>query len=458
MVFGFFGVSSAVAAPGDFLVTEYTGDSVVDVSGGGDVSADARFATGLSGPVSLCVGPNDDIYVSNFVDGTVDIITDGGDFAAVPAFAEGLGNPGQLLCSTGIVLVADTAGRVIDVTAGGDFSLDQGWAWDNNGTTWSGLIRDGGGNVYVSAFSEGEVYDITGGGDFTDASPFAFGIPNATVLSDSSAGLLVVHGLLGDIKDFSPGDDISDDAIWAEVPNAVSVYDRGSDGIWALGEDPTSNTGAVWDITGGGNFDLIGPDAWGIDSLGLAAGGMLFHVCQVDNDCDDNDVCNGDETLRPQRVPPPGPRWTATTTTSARRTAATRSPAARTTRSPAAERPPRARGPPPGPARGPATGAESSGGSGTTSTTGIDLTTGSTGGPDPDTTTGTPDPTTSGGPGSSTATASTTTPNTSGGTDSDTDGEGEDTSDEGCGCRSTPTPPAALLLLLPLALRRRRGR
>jgi MYXO-CTERM domain-containing protein len=446
-----------MAAPGDFLVTEYTGNSVVDIAAGGDVSVDSRFATGLAGPLSLCVGPGNDIYVSNFADGTVDIITDGGDFSAVAAFATGLGSAGQLLCSTGIVLVADTAGRIVDATAGGDFSLDQGWAWDDNGTAWSGLIRDGGGNVYTSSFVQGEIYDITGGGDMTDIAAFATGVANATILSDSGAGLLVVQGLLDPIKDFSAGGNISGDAPWAEVPRVVSVYDRGGDGIWALGQDPSSETGAAWDVTAGGDFELVAPYAWGIDSLGLAAGGMLYHVCAVDNDCDDGDVCNGDETcglnacigglaldcddedectsdscdsvLGCQHDPVGGCGEGTTTTGEDTGT-------------------------------GTASDDDSTSSGGSTTTGGFETTTAATGNPDTEATT-MPDPPTGGGPGGSSASASgsgATSPSGSGSTGgSDTDGTDEDAaSDEGCGCRAQPTQSGAALVLLLLWARRRR--
>ena len=447
----------AAAAPGDFLVTEFEGDSVVDISAGDDVSADMRFATGLAGPVSLCVGPNDDIYVSNFGDGSIDIITDGGDYSAVAAFAVGLGSPGQLLCSTGIVLVTDLGGRVLDVTAGGDFSGDQGWAWDDNGTAWSGLIREGGGTVYVSAFTQGEIYDISGGGDFTGATAFATGVPNATILSDSSAGLLVTHGLLGVIKDFSPGDDISDDPVWADVPNVVSVYDRGSDGVWALGEDPATNTGAVWDVTGGGDFDMVEPFAYGIASLGLAAGGMLFHVCQVDNDCDDNDVCNGDETCGLNACTPgtsldcdDGDECTADSCDAVLGCANDPIDGCGGTT-----------GTGTGTGTSSGTGTGSSGGFDPTTSGGLELTTGSTGTPDPDTgsSTGTPEPPpTSAGPSSSTASASGTTTPPASGTGTDTDGADEDSaSDDGCGCRSTTPPYGVLPLLVLLVLRRRCG-
>jgi len=109
------------ALPGDLLVAEFGSDTVVEVSAGGDFSAAPPFATGLSGPTHLCVGPGGDVFVTEFSSGQVTIITAGG--AAPAAFATGLNGPIALSCNGSEVLVSEFFDKeVTDITAGGSFA------------------------------------------------------------------------------------------------------------------------------------------------------------------------------------------------------------------------------------------------------------------------------------------------------------------------------------------------
>ena len=65
----------AQVAPGDLLVSEYAAGSVANVKDGGDFTGQPRFATGLSGPLGMCIGPGGDLYVAEFDSGEITIIT-----------------------------------------------------------------------------------------------------------------------------------------------------------------------------------------------------------------------------------------------------------------------------------------------------------------------------------------------------------------------------------------------
>jgi len=81
------------------------------------------YATGLSGPTGLLTARDGRLLVANFSGGTVIDISGGGDFTAAPAFASGLAGPRNMvqLADNRILIATQTSGRVIDITAGGNF-------------------------------------------------------------------------------------------------------------------------------------------------------------------------------------------------------------------------------------------------------------------------------------------------------------------------------------------------
>ena len=82
------------------LLTEGDVGTVVDIAAGGDMTNAPRFATGVEGPLDVCLGPGDEVYVLEGISNEVTIITGGGDFTSAPAFAFGwTETPSSLSCT-----------------------------------------------------------------------------------------------------------------------------------------------------------------------------------------------------------------------------------------------------------------------------------------------------------------------------------------------------------------------
>jgi hypothetical protein len=205
------GVVASRTSDAQVYLAEPNNGSVVDVAAGGDLSGAPRFATGLSGPLGLCVGPGGDIYVSEFFTGEVTIITAGGDFSGAAPFATGLSNPVDLACTTTQVLVVeDFVNEVTDITAGGDFSGAAPFARGSNGCCLGGADWVNG-RLMVSFLGEG-IYDFTAGGDFTGQPAYASGVSwglghrGAQMLTTNGGSL---RGLPGNVIDYTAGGDLS---------------------------------------------------------------------------------------------------------------------------------------------------------------------------------------------------------------------------------------------------------
>lgn len=305
-------VSAQQALPGTLLVSEFTGGSVVDVLAGGDFMGKPRFATGLSSPIGLCVGPNDDIFVAEYNGAEVTKITAGGNFMGMPAFATGLSGPTVLACSSTKVYVAEwNTGRVFDITAGGSFTGMPAFATI---TTTSGaiaygaagLIIDGDGDLWYAAAAG--VWNITAGGSFTNAERYA-----TTDASGWPAGFGIIGSDLymgrfeRDVVPVTMGADLTMATAFATVPDLSGF--ASSQGHQFAVAGTYGGSSYVYDITGGGDFTTgATPIATGIGYSYF--GGVIYYsacgdgILQValGEECDDGSATNSDVTANACRT------------------------------------------------------------------------------------------------------------------------------------------------------------
>jgi len=287
--------SFAQATPGQILFTENEigANSVVDIRPGGDLSAAGRFATGLSRPTSICIGPGGDVYVTEFDSGEVTIITAGGDFSGVGAFATGLSSPTQLVCDAAEILVLQGFGdAVIDITAGGDFTGAPGFA--TGLVSGSALFRDSNGTLWVNDSTlSGRLFDITAGGDFTGVAGYAFGtfVPG---IGKRAGALLASEYNLTSIGDFTAGGNLSSGPDFAQLVNPIGMLDVGPLGLFVATSTPD-----VYEVSAGGDFTSGPVYATGTLTTGWW-NGMAFvpgcgsGVIEGTEECDDNNTIDGD--------------------------------------------------------------------------------------------------------------------------------------------------------------------
>jgi cysteine-rich repeat protein len=283
------------ATPGDLLVTELSGGSVVNIKGGGDFELAPRFATGLDSPAGICVGPGGHVYVTELFAGRVKIITDGGDFAAAPAFATGLDTPINLVCSETEILVAEwTAGRISDITAGGDFSGGAGSiAFDLGGLI--GLFRDSSGLLWGTN-QQGAVYQVVPGVP-TEDTLYAENGGDLRGVTERTGTLLVSSTSRGQVLDISaiPGSgDLDGAEVFATVPSTTEIVDLGPIGLFSMGSG-----GAVHEISAGGDYVGAAPFASGIRAqlfadLAMVRGCGDSIVDPETEECDDGNTLAGD--------------------------------------------------------------------------------------------------------------------------------------------------------------------
>lgn len=285
--------ASVRAAPGAMLVSESANGSVIDVAGGGDLSVAPRFATGLSMPRGLCVGPGGDIYVAESGGAQITIITDGGDFTEGEPFSfvsTGGYFPVSLACDDASIFVLDLQGIVLDITAGGDVRVNPILQSFGYGTSVS-LLRDGT-DVFVAA---GDVFDVTAGGDFTGLPGYATG-GGVGAIAGWDAMHLGASFVAPVIHDWTAGGALDETTVWATLPANVAG-DNQVDGLLVAGDQLLAvSDNAVYDVTAGGDLTMAMPFAAGL--LGDLVGyeGSVHHVCSADGDCEDADACNGAET------------------------------------------------------------------------------------------------------------------------------------------------------------------
>jgi cysteine-rich repeat protein len=118
-----------------------------------------------------------------------DHITAGGNFAGARRLPAACWRA-QLEPTTDdrILIAAQSSGRVVDITAGGNFGADPGFAFGLSGPV--DLVQDAAGQIFVSEASASQVTNITAGGNFTGLPAFAFGRQFAGLTIDGSGRLL----------------------------------------------------------------------------------------------------------------------------------------------------------------------------------------------------------------------------------------------------------------------------
>ncbi|MCA9709291.1 MAG: hypothetical protein KDK70_25840, partial [Myxococcales bacterium] len=291
---------AAPSARAELLVSEFGVGTVVDVEAGGDFTNAPRFATGLSGPFGMCVGPGGDVYVAEFLSGEVTIITAGGDFTATAPFASGLLNPVELHCSPTEVWVTEFEfgpSDVTDITAGGDFTGAPAYATGLQQVV--GILRDAGGTLWVSRQDLGQIIDVTAGGDLSMAAPYATGGNLTRGLTQRGASLYAADTGTQTVLDWTAGGNMSLN-VFAQVSGVVNVVNTDL-GLMALSE----SQGALYDITAGGDFTVAVPFASGIQATGGYGGILSTTVCgngviESGEACDDageSAACDADCTL-----------------------------------------------------------------------------------------------------------------------------------------------------------------
>ena len=304
-------------APGDLLLTEFYGGSVVDIQGGGDFTLAPRFAYGLDQPFGICTGPGSEVYVTEFFPGEVTVVTAGGDFTSATPFATGLDRPVNLVCSDTQILVAEFgAGEVTDITAGGDVSAATPFAFGLGSGELVGLFRDSGGTLWASN-QLGRVHDITAGGDFSADPGFAhIGGGDLRGVTERGSALLVTSSGTNQVLDFSAGGDLSAAPVFATVPGPTEIVDLGPVGLFTPLEVPP----VVYEISAGGDFTTAEPFATGLTTGGGFADLALIEGCgdgildPATEECDDANLLGGDgcsATCTIRCAPAPAPMCNA---------------------------------------------------------------------------------------------------------------------------------------------------
>jgi cysteine-rich repeat protein len=283
---------SAEIRPGDLLASEFEGGSIVNIrGGGGDYTGVPRFATGLTDPTDLCLGPGGDLYVAEY-GGDLIVATAGGDLSAALPYATGLGGASGLTCTDSQILVSDPLGeRIVDATAGGDLSAAPAFA---EGLPFlADAFRTSDGTLYALIVL-GQIFDVTAGGDFGTATPFATGLDTGSSLTEYGSRLLSADGDSGFILDVTEGGDFQTAAPFAfglPVPQEIL-------GVPGLGLYVGTTEGdAVFEVSAGGDFSSSTPYASGLGGpvLGLAyVPGCSDSLEQPGEECDDGNTVAGD--------------------------------------------------------------------------------------------------------------------------------------------------------------------
>lgn len=140
--------------------------------------------------------------------------------------------------------------RVIDITAGGSFGAETGFAYGIPGTGPLDLVQDASGRIYASSFSG--VFDITAGGDLSGQSAHATGF-NFVGLTINGSGRMLASVLnSGAIYDVTDGGDVSSDLPFAF--NLPGFADTALDAIPASAPPavpavPALSTWGGWSLT-----------------------------------------------------------------------------------------------------------------------------------------------------------------------------------------------------------------
>jgi hypothetical protein len=161
----------AVDGDGRIFVATVSG-RVYDATAGGDLSKATEYARGLSTPRNMLV-TDSGILIAEQGSGEATLLRPGNLTNAMP-FAKGLGDPTDFaVLGSRIYAVArggdkQKAGRIFDITAGGDLKNATAFAWGQNFIT----LASTGGRLFASTDTREagtKIWEVTGGGDFSSA-------------------------------------------------------------------------------------------------------------------------------------------------------------------------------------------------------------------------------------------------------------------------------------------------
>lgn len=206
-------------------ISEFFMNRILSISSAGIVST---FATGISGPTGLIRLSDGRILAASYRDRIVIDVSGGGDVSATIPFASGFTSPRNMFqLADGSILLADQgANRVIDITAGGDFGAEQGFAYGIPRGPFD-LVTDASGRILASSFDG--VFEITSGGNFSTATPFAFGIEFIGLAIDAEGRTLASDFSSSNIYDISAGGDFT-----SAVPFAQGIPGYGDTALDAV--------------------------------------------------------------------------------------------------------------------------------------------------------------------------------------------------------------------------------
>jgi hypothetical protein len=250
-------------APGQFAwapnlsavyATQFGADTILRISSAGAVSV---HASGINDPTGLLMTSGGTLLAVSFGDGAVYDATAGGDLAGASAFATGFLTPRNLLerSNGDILLVDQNRLAVYEISGGGDFSVATPFA-DGFSTGAYDVVEGDSGNLYLATHPG--VFEITSGGNFSSALPHAWGRRFIGLSVDGVGRLLGTELDTGAVFDISGGGD------YTAVAPAVNV--AGGLGDSALDTVPPGAGGAPV-------VPALGPLAYGmLASLLVAAG------------------------------------------------------------------------------------------------------------------------------------------------------------------------------------------
>ncbi|MEM8609593.1 MAG: hypothetical protein AAGF92_20995, partial [Myxococcota bacterium] len=242
-----------------------TNGEIVNVTGGGDLTGQVFTDTEQYTAGQLAWAPDlSTMYLGLVNDGLVLAIDSEG---GVTTFAEGLDGPtGLLMTRDQVLLVAEfNEGAITDITAGGDMTGVAPMTDGLSGPRHLAELSDG--TILVADQFEDAVYDVlypTGG---TVGAPFASGLPavRAMIATEddtiyAGAQRLRNQVFVGAVFDITGGGDFESALPYASGQSFFSLTMSGDDRLLS-GEVFGSE---LWDITGGGDFAAAAPFATGL--------------------------------------------------------------------------------------------------------------------------------------------------------------------------------------------------
>ncbi|MGI9432355.1 MAG: DUF4215 domain-containing protein, partial [Myxococcota bacterium] len=284
----------AEISAGDLFIVDANcaGDgAVVNMKNGGDLSAVPPFATGLSCPTGLCVDHGGRLLAAESASGEITVITAGGDMSGQAPLVTGLSNPAALACSGAEIMVAERAtGEVTSVPFGGELGLTVTFATGLGDVV--GLQRDLAGRLWATDAAGGRLLDITAGGDFSADPGYAFGGSSPRGIVAEVFRILVADAGDDRVADAVAGGDMASapDFALSSAPNSLLWVE--DFGLFAAGASE------VHEIADGGNFVGAPPFAFGLTGSGYT--GMAYvagcgdGLIQVGEDCDDSNSVGDD--------------------------------------------------------------------------------------------------------------------------------------------------------------------